>query len=284
MGRDERRSRRWRARMSAFQISTSPVAEERRAARRHASGRPEELGLGRQRDGGMPARNCPQLLETVVSVDHDPARARPRRARSSTCARAGRSPTGTSGFGRTSVRGRSREPSPAARTIAGSTVWSVRQSWWSRRLVVGKTPMEVRRLAALALLLAGPAVASGCGTDAVDVDGCRQIEEARCRQAPACGIPSRPARTSRAEPTSTRACATTTTRACTGWPSPIRAQRPSARASPPSRPTRRRRTSAASSRRRRPTWPRAGGWSRPPPTTSDASGAPTEAAADVASE
>ncbi len=48
--------------------------------------------------------------------------------------------------------------------------------------------MEVRRLAALALLVAGPAVASGCGTDAVDVDGCRQIEEARCRQAPACGI------------------------------------------------------------------------------------------------
>jgi|SRR5580704_3676561 hypothetical protein len=48
--------------------------------------------------------------------------------------------------------------------------------------------MQVRRLAALALLLAGPAVASGCGTDAVDVDGCRQIEEARCRQLPACGI------------------------------------------------------------------------------------------------
>jgi hypothetical protein len=49
--------------------------------------------------------------------------------------------------------------------------------------------MTVRRLVALALLVAGPAVASGCGTDAVDVDGCRQIEEARCRQAPACGIP-----------------------------------------------------------------------------------------------
>jgi hypothetical protein len=49
--------------------------------------------------------------------------------------------------------------------------------------------MDVRRLVALALLLAGPAVAGGCGTDAVDIDGCRQIEEARCRQAPACGIP-----------------------------------------------------------------------------------------------
>jgi hypothetical protein len=48
--------------------------------------------------------------------------------------------------------------------------------------------MEVRRLVTLALLLAGLAVASGCGTGAVDVDGCRQIEEARCRQAPACGI------------------------------------------------------------------------------------------------
>ena len=48
--------------------------------------------------------------------------------------------------------------------------------------------MEVRRLAALALLVAGPAVASGCGTGAIDVDGCRQIEEARCRQLPACGI------------------------------------------------------------------------------------------------
>jgi hypothetical protein len=48
--------------------------------------------------------------------------------------------------------------------------------------------MEVRRSVALALLLAGPAVMSACGTDAVDVDGCRQIEEARCRQAPACGI------------------------------------------------------------------------------------------------
>jgi hypothetical protein len=48
--------------------------------------------------------------------------------------------------------------------------------------------MQVRRLAALALLLAGPAVVNGCGTDAVDVDGCKQIEEARCRQIPACGI------------------------------------------------------------------------------------------------
>jgi hypothetical protein len=49
--------------------------------------------------------------------------------------------------------------------------------------------MEVRRLAALALLLASGTAEGGCGTGAVDVDGCRQIEEARCRQAPACGMP-----------------------------------------------------------------------------------------------
>jgi hypothetical protein len=48
--------------------------------------------------------------------------------------------------------------------------------------------MEVPRLATLALLLGGAVLANGCGTGAVDVDGCRQIEEARCRQAPACGI------------------------------------------------------------------------------------------------
>ena len=49
--------------------------------------------------------------------------------------------------------------------------------------------MAVRRWSALALALAVTSVAaSGCGTDAVDVDGCRQIEEARCKQAPACGI------------------------------------------------------------------------------------------------
>ncbi len=31
-----------------------------------------------------------------------------------------------------------------------------------------------------------------CGTDAVGVDSCKQIEEARCRQAPACGISLEP--------------------------------------------------------------------------------------------
>jgi hypothetical protein len=49
--------------------------------------------------------------------------------------------------------------------------------------------MEARRFVTLALVLAGSRVVAGCGTDAVDIDGCKQIEEARCRQAPACGIP-----------------------------------------------------------------------------------------------
>ena len=48
--------------------------------------------------------------------------------------------------------------------------------------------MGLRRGSALALLIAGATAANGCGTDAVDVDGCRQIQEARCRQAPGCGI------------------------------------------------------------------------------------------------
>lgn len=52
--------------------------------------------------------------------------------------------------------------------------------------------MEVRRLAALALLLAGPLGVDGCGANAVGVDACRRIEEARCRRAPACGVPIEP--------------------------------------------------------------------------------------------
>src|ERR1700744_3609988 len=53
--------------------------------------------------------------------------------------------------------------------------------------------MAVRPRSALALAGALAlawlvALAGGCGTDAVDVDGCRQIEEARCRHAPGCGI------------------------------------------------------------------------------------------------
>jgi hypothetical protein len=35
-------------------------------------------------------------------------------------------------------------------------------------------------------------VAAGCGTDAVGVQACRQIQEARCQQAPACGISLQP--------------------------------------------------------------------------------------------
>jgi hypothetical protein len=52
--------------------------------------------------------------------------------------------------------------------------------------------MEIRPTAALALFVAASAIANGCGTGAVDIDGCRQIEEARCHQAPACNIPITP--------------------------------------------------------------------------------------------
>jgi hypothetical protein len=50
--------------------------------------------------------------------------------------------------------------------------------------------MDVRRPGTLAILVAG--LANACGTGAVDVGACKQIEEARCRQAPACGIPIEP--------------------------------------------------------------------------------------------
>ncbi len=52
------------------------------------------------------------------------------------------------------------------------------------------------RHAALALLLpvlAGPA--SACGTDAVGVDACRQIESARCKAAPKCDVSLEPPHT-----------------------------------------------------------------------------------------
>jgi hypothetical protein len=42
------------------------------------------------------------------------------------------------------------------------------------------------------VVMAGAALANGCGTGAIDVAGCRSIEEARCEQAPACGIPIEP--------------------------------------------------------------------------------------------
>ena len=47
--------------------------------------------------------------------------------------------------------------------------------------------MRSERLA-VTLLAALAQAAAGCGTDAVGVQACRQIQEARCRQAPACGI------------------------------------------------------------------------------------------------
>ena len=52
--------------------------------------------------------------------------------------------------------------------------------------------MRVRLLVTLAFVGAAAVVANGCGNGAIDVDGCKQIEEARCRQAPACLIPITP--------------------------------------------------------------------------------------------
>lgn len=52
--------------------------------------------------------------------------------------------------------------------------------------------MRVRLLLTLAFVGAAAVVANGCSTGAIDVEGCKQIEEARCRQAPACNIPITP--------------------------------------------------------------------------------------------
>jgi len=51
--------------------------------------------------------------------------------------------------------------------------------------------MLAARAIQAALLVSGM-LSLGCGTSAVGVDACRQIEEARCRRAPACGIPIDP--------------------------------------------------------------------------------------------
>jgi len=52
--------------------------------------------------------------------------------------------------------------------------------------------MVARLLGTVGLSLAMLAIVSGCGTDAVGVDACRQVEEARCQQAPSCGISLEP--------------------------------------------------------------------------------------------
>jgi hypothetical protein len=52
--------------------------------------------------------------------------------------------------------------------------------------------MRVRSFVRLALGAAALVLPAACGTDAVGIDPCRQIEEARCQQAPACGITLQP--------------------------------------------------------------------------------------------
>jgi hypothetical protein len=47
-------------------------------------------------------------------------------------------------------------------------------------------------LLALAVAVATAPLAAACGTDAVGVDACRQIESARCQQAPGCNISLQP--------------------------------------------------------------------------------------------
>jgi hypothetical protein len=51
--------------------------------------------------------------------------------------------------------------------------------------------MAARWLGTIALATLPVAIAA-CGTDAVGVQACRQIQEARCQQAPPCGIALQP--------------------------------------------------------------------------------------------
>jgi hypothetical protein len=53
---------------------------------------------------------------------------------------------------------------------------------------VSKPPIAAYALATVL----GTLVAASCGNDAVGVDACRHIEDARCRRAPDCGIPLEP--------------------------------------------------------------------------------------------
>jgi hypothetical protein len=53
--------------------------------------------------------------------------------------------------------------------------WQATVAPWRLGLTLGLAPLH-----------------AACGTDAVGIQTCRQIEEARCRQAPACGISLQP--------------------------------------------------------------------------------------------
>jgi hypothetical protein len=57
---------------------------------------------------------------------------------------------------------------------------------------VSTTLRRGRRRAVAVALAALPITVAGCGTDAVGVQACRQIEEARCREAPGCGVALEP--------------------------------------------------------------------------------------------
>ena len=60
-------------------------------------------------------------------------------------------------------------------------------------MAVGKAlPQVLGRSGAGLIAAIALGVLAACGTDAVGVDACRQIQEARCRQAPACNISLEP--------------------------------------------------------------------------------------------
>src|SRR5579859_3236920 len=56
---------------------------------------------------------------------------------------------------------------------------------------MGATSLAARRARAGAVLLA-IGWASACGTEAVGIDVCKQVEEARCRSAEKCGVTLEP--------------------------------------------------------------------------------------------
>src|SRR5215472_12403700 len=110
-------------------------------------------------------------------------------------ASAGASPTGTSGLAHQSDSGLRRVPCPAHRIIVGSTsredTRGRRESCCGRRRRSTSHRMAIWARLAWGLAASGAwlvLAASACGTDAVGIESCRKVEEARCRQAPGCNI------------------------------------------------------------------------------------------------